>query len=135
MRITALLTILCWMVLFVACPTKNEEKKCHTPLPMDSLIRLGDSAIRSLSDQRAQTTTFIDSLHSSINNLSTTTTTKIYQYKTKLEEKEYRKAIIKDTTIYTYKYDTIFNQVQVTVLDTVHRDTVVYRSIFKRKLF
>tara|TARA_R110002020_G_scaffold102076_1_gene239951 strand:+ start:1318 stop:1722 length:405 start_codon:yes stop_codon:yes gene_type:complete len=134
MRITALLTILCWMVVFVGCP-KKDTIYTHQSTSLDSLFSLGDSAIKVLNKQKTKDQCFKDSLHKTLSSLSEQTQTQIQGYEVQLQQKEIRKATIKDTTIYTYKYDTIYNHVQVTVLDTVHRDTVVYRSIFKRKLF
>jgi hypothetical protein len=134
MRITALLTILCWMVVFVGCP-KKDTIYTHQSTSLDSLFSLGDSAIKVLNKQKTKDQCFKDSLHKTLSSLSEKTQTQIQGYEVQLQQKEIRKATIKDTTIYTYKYDTIYNHVQVTVLDTVHRDTVVYRSIFKRKLF
>ena len=134
MKITALLTILCWMVLFVACPNKEPEY-CYTPTPLDSLIRLGDSAIKVLSTQRLHDKQFRDSLHNSIDDIYDYSNKAIQGYEVQLNEKEVRRILRKDSIVWIRKYDTIVTNIEVLKYDTIHRDTIVYRSIFKRKLF
>tara|TARA_R100000656_G_scaffold108458_1_gene80533 strand:- start:55 stop:459 length:405 start_codon:yes stop_codon:yes gene_type:complete len=134
MRITALLTILCWMVIFIGCP-KKDTVYTHTPTPLDSLFSLGDSAIRVLNQQKTKDQCFKDSLHKTLSSISQQARSQMESYEVQLQQKETRKRRLKDTVIYVSHYDTIYNQVQVTVYDTVHRDTIVYHSIFKRKLF
>lgn len=134
MRITALLTILCWMVLFVACPTKEPEY-CYTPTPLDSLVRLGDSAIKVLSTQRIQDKQFRDSLNNTIDDISDYSSKTIQDYEVQLQEKEVRRILRKDSIVWIRKYDTIVTKIEVIKYDTIHKDTIVYHSIFKRKLF
>ena len=134
MRITALLTILCWLVIFVGCP-KKEPVYTHTVTPIDSLFSLGDSAIKVLNQQKTKDKCFKDSLHKTLSSLSEQARNQMEGYEVQLQQKEIRKRRLKDTIIYVHKYDTIYNQVQVTVYDTIHRDTIVYHSIFKKKLF
>lgn len=122
------------MVIFIGCP-KQDTVYTHTPTPLDSLFSLGDSAIRVLNQQKTKDQCFKDSLHKTLSSISQQARSQMESYEVQLQQKETRKRRLKDTVIYVSHYDTIYNQVQVTVYDTVHRDTIVYHSIFKRKLF
>ena len=134
MRITALLTILCWLVMFMGCP-KKEPKYTYNPTPFDSLMRLGDSAIKVLSTQRIEERQMVDSLHSTIDHIAYTSRNEIQGYAAKLQEKHARRIRMKDSIIYIRKYDTIVTIIEVLKYDTIHKDTIVYHSIFKKKLF
>tara|TARA_Y100000593_G_scaffold93718_2_gene189701 strand:- start:302 stop:706 length:405 start_codon:yes stop_codon:yes gene_type:complete len=134
MRITALLTILCWMVIFMGCP-KQEPEYCYTPTPFDSLMKLGDSAIKVLSIQRIEERQMVDSLHNTIDHISHTSRNEIQGYATQLQQKHARRIRMKDSIIYVRKYDTIIKRIEIVITDTIHRDTIIYNSIFKRKLF
>ena len=134
MRITALLTILCWLVIFVGCP-KQEPEYTYNPTPFDSLMKLGDSAIKVLSTQRIEERQMVDSLHSTITDISDFSNRAIQGYEVQLQEKEVRRILRKDSIVWIRKYDTIVTKIEVIKYDTIHKDTIVYRSIFKRKLF
>ena len=134
MRITALLTILCWMVIFIGCP-KKEPKYTYNPTPFDSLMRLGDSAIKVLSTQRVEERQMVDSLHSTITDISDFSNRAIQGYEVQLQEKIERKIRQKDSIIWVRKYDTIVTIIEVLKYDTIHKDTIIYHSIFKKKLF
>tara|TARA_R100000808_G_C2015989_1_gene66401 strand:- start:41 stop:445 length:405 start_codon:yes stop_codon:yes gene_type:complete len=134
MRVTALLTILCWMVIFIGCP-KKEPKYTYNPTPFDSLMRLGDSAIKVLSTQRIEERQMVDSLHSTIDHIAYTSRNEIQGYAAQLQEKEVRRILRKDSIIWVRKYDTIVTKIEVIKYDTIYKDTIIYHSIFKKKLF
>mgnify|MGYP003151973525 CR=1 FL=1 len=134
MRITALLTILCWMVIFIGCP-KKDTVYTHTPTPLDSLFSLGDSAIRVLNQQKTKDQCFKDSLHKTLSSISQQARSQMESYEVQLQQKEVRRILRKDSIVWIRKYDTIVTNIEVFQYDTIHRDTIVYRSIFKRKLF
>jgi len=134
MRITALLTILCWMVIFMGCP-KQEPEYSYNPTPFDSLMKLGDSAIRVLSSQRIEERQMVDSLHSTIDHIAHSSRNEIQGYAAQLQQKHARRIRMKDSIIYIRKYDTIIKRIEIVITDTIHRDTIIYNSIFKRKLF
>ncbi len=134
MRIIALLTILCWLVIFMGCP-KKEPKYTYNPTPFDSLMKLGDSAIKVLSTQRIEERQMVDSLHNTISNISDYSSKTIQGYEVQLQEKIERKIRQKDSIIWVRKYDTIVTNIEVIKYDTIHRDTIIYHSIFKKKLF
>jgi uncharacterized protein YqjF (DUF2071 family) len=134
MRVTALLTILCWLVIFVGCP-KQEPEYSYNPTPFDSLMKLGDSAIKVLSTQRIEERQMVDSLHSTITDISDFSNRAIQGYEVQLQEKIERKIRQKDSIIWVRKYDTIVTIIEVLQYDTIHKDTIIYQSIFKKKLF
>ena len=137
MRITILLTVLIWIVLFMGCPKKKEKEYCYTPTPLDSLISLGDSAIRVLNQKRIEDATYRDSIHNKLDDASDYTQRTIQGYEARIEEQNYQRTRRKDTIIYIkkYKYDTVYKKIEVVHIDTIYKDTIIYNSIFKRKLF
>ena len=121
----------------MGCPKQKTEEYCYTPTPFDSLISLGDSAIRVLNQKRQEEQVYRDSIHIKLDDVSAYSNRAIQGYEKKLQEKEERKRRFKDTIIYKrrYKYDTIYRRIEVVQLDTIYKDTIIYNSIFKRKLF
>lgn len=134
MRITALFMILITMILMMGCPKKQPEYT-YTQTPLDSLIRLGDSAIKVLSTQRIEERQMVDSLHSTIDHISHASRDEIQGYAEQLQQKQSRKLRMRDSIVYVRKYDTIIKRIEIVITDTIHRDTIIYNSIFKRKLF
>jgi len=137
MRITILLTTLIWIVLFMGCPKQKEDKYCYKPTPFDSLISLGDSAIRVLSLKRVEEEGYRDSIHNKLDNVSEDSYNTIEGYKARLQETSHQRVKRKDTVIHIkkYKYDTLYRKIEVILMDTIYKDTIIYNSIFKRKLF
>ena len=134
MRITALFMILITMILMMGCPKKQPEYT-YTQTPLDSLIRLGDSAIKVLSTQRIEERHMVDSLHSTIDHISHASRDEIQGYAEQLQQRQSRRLRMRDSIVYVRKYDTIIKRIEIVITDTIHRDTIIYHSIFKRKLF
>jgi len=118
----------------MGCP-KQEPEYSYNPTPFDSLMKLGDSAIRVLSSQRIEERQMVDSLHSTIDHIAHSSRNEIQGYAAQLQQKHARRIRMKDSIIYIRKYDTIIKRIEIVITDTIHRDTIIYNSIFKRKLF
>ena len=77
----------------------------------------------------------VDSLHSTIDHIAYTSRNEIQGYAEQLQEKHARRIRMKESIIYIRKYDTIVTIIEVLKYDTIHKDTIFYHSIFKKKLF
>ena len=134
MRIAGLLSILIVIILMAGCPKKQPEYT-YTQTPLDSLIRLGDSAIKVLSIQRIEERHMVDSLHSTIDHISHASRDEIQGYAEQLQQRQSRRLRMRDSIVYVRKYDTIIKRIEIVITDTIYRDTIIYHSIFKKKLF
>ena len=128
MRAGALFCVVIILIMFVACPQKQEDDFEYTIVNYDSLFNLGDSAIKHHYIQQAEQYIVRDSLSRAM-----------VDYRNKLTNREQveaqirQRVIFKDTTIVRRHIVRKVDTIKVVIRDTVYVQETVIVPIKKRK--